>query len=80
MRQNDCIKQPKHYTYGDIECIDVIQAITKHLKGDEGYFIGNVLKYLWRWKYKNGIEDIKKAREYLDMLIAKYEVSGNEKV
>ena len=36
--------------------------------GFTGYLTGNILKYIWRWKHKNGIEDLRKARWYLDRL------------
>lgn len=65
----DNVNKPKHYTYGKYECIDVIKEITKDLTGEEAFCIGNAIKYLWRWKHKNGIEDVKKARWYLDRLI-----------
>ena len=65
----DNVNKPQHYTYGEYECIDVIKEITKDLTGEEAFCIGNAIKYLWRWKHKNGIEDVKKARWYLDRLI-----------
>lgn len=65
----DNVNKPQHYTYGNYECIDVIKEITKDLTGEEAFCIGNAIKYLWRWKHKNGIEDVKKARWYLDRLI-----------
>ena len=65
----DNVNKPEHYTYSKYECIDVIKEITKDLNGEEAFCIGNAIKYLWRWKHKNGIEDVKKARWYLDRLI-----------
>lgn len=65
----DNVNKPQHYTYSKYECIDVIKEITKDLNGEEAFCIGNAIKYLWRWKHKNGIEDVKKARWYLDRLI-----------
>lgn len=55
---------PKHYRQGNFETIDVILDITKHLPGDEGYLVGNIIKYLSRYNKKNGQEDIEKARWY----------------
>ncbi len=63
------VNHPKHYQKGGLECIDVIKAATDGLTGIEAFCIGNSLKYQWRWKEKNGIEDLKKARWYLDYLI-----------
>ena len=45
------------------------RAVDHDLDGTEGFFTGNVLKYMMRWKKKNGIEDLQKARKYLDWLI-----------
>lgn len=70
---NDMVNNPPHYKQGEIECIDAIKAATSGLGGFEGYLAGNCLKYLWRWKHKNGIEDLKKARWYLDRLIKEHE-------
>jgi hypothetical protein len=58
---------PSHYKQGGIECIEAIKAATG--KGFIGYVWGNVLKYLWRWPKKGGVDDLKKARWYLDRLI-----------
>lgn len=71
--QKDVVNHPAHYTNGKIECIDAIEAATDGLTGFKGYAVGNIIKYLWRWHKKNGLEDLKKARWYLDKLIAKVE-------
>ncbi len=67
----DRVNHPSHYTQGNIECIDAIAEATCKLKGEFAICTGNVIKYLWRWHSKNGVEDLKKARWYLDRLIAK---------
>ena len=66
----DNVNHPQHYIseYG-LETIDVIQAFTKDLEGIEAYDTGNILKYICRWKHKNGVEDLEKARWYLNHLI-----------
>lgn len=69
----DMVNKPPHYNQGGIECIDAIKAACTGLDGFEGYLTSNCLKYLWRWKHKNGIEDLKKARWYLDRLIKEHE-------
>jgi len=68
----DMINNPKHYNTNEIECIDAI----KGMLGDEfpAYLQGNITKYLWRFKNKNGVEDLKKAQWYLNKLINQYEV------
>lgn len=69
----DAIHSPNHYKgrYG-IETIDVITNFTDNMDGYEGYCTGNIIKYICRWKQKNGIEDLRKAKQYIDFLI-KYE-------
>jgi len=63
----DNVNSPSHYNQAGIECIDAIKASL----GDEyqDYCKGNVMKYLWRYKYKNGIEDLKKAQWYLNSMV-----------
>ena len=63
----DNVNKPPHYNQSGIECIDAIQAATGD--GFEYYLQGNIIKYLWRYRYKNGIEDLKKAQWYLNKLI-----------
>jgi hypothetical protein len=62
---------PSHYKQGGIECIEAIKAALG--VGFIAYLWGNVHKYIWRWPNKNGIEDLKKARWYLDRLIQEEE-------
>lgn len=64
----DMVNSPKHYGQGKIECIDYIEDF---LTKEEyiGFLRGNIAKYLHRWRYKNGLEDLKKAQWYLDRLI-----------
>lgn len=61
--KDDVVNNPKHYNQGIIECIDAIQAM---LSPEEfvGYLRGNSLKYRWRFRYKNGLEDLEKAEWY----------------
>ena len=66
--KHDPVNHPSHYTSGDIECIDAIKEATKGLDGFEGFCTGNAIKYLWRWKKKNGVEDLKKAGWYITRL------------
>ena len=63
----DNVNHPSHYNQSGIECIEAIKACTGD--GFENYLQGNIMKYLWRYKYKNGIEDLKKAQWYLTRLI-----------
>lgn len=52
-----------HYKSLKIQPVEYVHA------NGLGFFEGNVLKYITRWQSKNGIEDLKKARHYLDLLI-----------
>lgn len=72
---NEKIEHPAHYNSlgvecsgcaKPIECMDVVVAFDFHL--------GNVIKYIWRHNHKNGIEDLKKAKYYLDDYIKRNEV------
>lgn len=65
----DVVNHPSHYTQGGIECIDAITAATVGKTGIEAVCVANVIKYLWRYEEKNGLEDVKKARWYLERLI-----------
>ena len=71
IEKEDVVNHPRHYTQGEIECIDAIKYINKKLrmKGFEGYCLGNFIKYIWRCNLKNGWEDIDKAIFYLDKLL-----------
>ena len=62
MDENKAIN-PKHYKQGNIEVIDFI------LDQKFSYLEGNIIKYVSRYKYKNGLEDLKKAQWYLERLI-----------
>jgi len=67
----DMVNNPPHYNKAGIETIDAIKAMTD--KGYEYYLQGNIMKYLWRYRYKNGVEDLKKAQWYLNELIDELE-------
>ena len=69
-RQPDMVAHPPHYqSETGLETIDVIEAFTSDLKGIEATDTGNVLKYMCRWKHKNGLQDLEKAKWYLEHLI-----------
>ena len=61
------VNKPKHYNQGGIECIDAIEAMLTH-EEFVGYLRGNSLKYRWRFRYKNGKEDLLKAQWYENKL------------
>lgn len=67
---HDMVNHPDHYqSKSGLETIDVIEAFCDDLNGLEAFCTGNTMKYLCRWKKKNGIEDLKKAQWYLNRLI-----------
>jgi hypothetical protein len=69
----DTVNKPAHYNNGKVECIEAIDASMTEVEF-RGYLKGNVLKYVWRYLYKGKpLEDLKKARWYLDRLIESYE-------
>jgi hypothetical protein len=65
--ESDMVNHPPHYNQKGIECIDAIEAATD--TGFEYYLQGNIMKYLWRYRYKDGSQDLKKALWYLNKLI-----------
>lgn len=65
---NDNVNSPNHYTAGGIETIDYIKA-KQSPEQFYGYCTGNILKYVSRARFKNNLEDLKKAKVYLDWLI-----------
>ena len=60
----DNVHQPAHYQ-GKVECIDAIESAVQGLEGIEAVCTANVIKYVYRWKKKNGLEDLEKAMWYL---------------
>lgn len=74
----DNVTHPSHYTQGKVECIDAIEAAVTGLTGIDAVYTAQCTKYLWRWKRKNGLEDLLKARWYLDRLIEMTEKSDKE--
>lgn len=59
-KDHDPVNHPSHYTAhpSGVECI----TVTEHMN----FNVGNAVKYLWRADHKNGIEDLEKARWYID--------------
>ena len=76
-KKTDNVNHPQHYTHGKYECIEVMTDIFGP-EAVKDFCICNAFKYLWRHKYKNGVEDIKKAKWYVDKYIELSGVSKNE--
>lgn len=71
------VSHPQHYqSKSGLEVIDVIEAFTDGLNGIEATDTGNAIKYLCRWKQKNGVQDIKKAIWYCTHLLNHLEKSN----
>lgn len=71
----DMVNHPPHYTQGGIECIDALTAMISPYKDpNDAALSWQVVKYIWRHPFKGKpLEDLKKARYYLDRLIQRYE-------
>lgn len=67
---HDPVNSPAHYAdnFGGIQCIDAIET-SMSTEEFKGFLKGNVQKYVWRYSQKNGAEDLKKAKWYLERLI-----------
>lgn len=72
---SDMVNHPKHYTAGKVECIDALEAATSQFTGIEAVYTANAIKYLWRWKQKNGAEDLKKAAWYIKHLLERMDTN-----
>lgn len=59
---------PSHYKQGEVECIDAIKSSLSR-EAFQGFLQGNIIKYVWRHKHKNRLEDLKKAQWYLSLLL-----------
>lgn len=66
---SDMVNHPQHYNQGGIECIDAIKSATVGKTGIEAFCVGNAIKYLWRYEEKNGLQDVEKAKCYIERLI-----------
>ncbi len=64
----DMVNSPPHNNTGNVECIVAIQE-SMTPDAFKGYLKGNVLKYMWRYEYKNGTQDLEKAQWYLNKLV-----------
>lgn len=65
--KKDIVNRPSHYRKGKVECIDAIKSATGD--GYQFYLQGNIIKYMWRFNHKNGLEDLQKAQWYLSELM-----------
>lgn len=79
---SDEIHHPDHYTWKGVECKDVIETMVTGLSGIEAYYMGNIIKYLYRYPKKGTLEtDLAKAAQYMEFLkkyFEKKEGSGHD--
>jgi Protein of unknwon function (DUF3310) len=70
---SDAVNHPQHYNShpSGVEAI----TVTEHMN----FNVGNAMKYLWRSEHKNGLEDLKKARWYIDREIQRLEAETSKK-
>ena len=76
--KGDLVNHPSHYLQGGRETIETIKDVTS--EGFEGYLVGSIIKYISRYKYKNGVEDVKKCEWYIKKLIEVLEVDKDAKL
>lgn len=65
--------KPNYYVKNGVSCYEVQKTIVSDLSGFDALAVGTIIKYLWRYKHKNGVEDLKKAYTYLGELIKSYD-------
>lgn len=71
---SDEIHHPDHYTWKGVECKDVIETMVTGLSGIEAYYMGNIIKYLYRYPKKGTLEtDLAKAAQYMAFLKENFE-------
>lgn len=68
----DMVHHPSHYNYKSVECKDIIKVMTEGLEGEAAYYMGAIVKYLYRYPKKGKpIENLNKAKTYIDVIIEK---------
>lgn len=80
MSEFDVVQRPRHYNSGKFEVIDIIEDITDTAakggaSGSECYKLGNAIKYLARYRFKNGVEDLRKSIWYVQSIIDEIDVN-----
>jgi hypothetical protein len=73
----DPVDRPQHYASGGIEAIEAMEA-SMSPEAFRGFLKGNVQKYVWRYETKNGLEDLRKAKWYLKLLIYQLEIDEDK--
>lgn len=71
--KQDVINYPKHYNKGTIECRDIISEVIIGYGEQGAVDVSNIIKYIYRAPFKNGLQDLYKAQNYLNHLIERWE-------
>ena len=69
----DMVSHPEHYASGSVECIDALESAVQGLPPEQAICAANIIKYVWRYHRKNGLQDLQKAEWYLHRLMEKVE-------
>ena len=68
------VHHPRHYNWKGIECDQIIKWMAAGLEGERAFYMGSIIKYLYRYPYKGNLqEDLMKAEEYIRLLRESYE-------
>lgn len=70
---------PNYYNKGNVECIDAMESAVIGKPPDEAIYVANIIKYLWRYESKGGLQDVQKAAQYMDRLLQKLIDKDNTK-
>ena len=76
MEHND-VRQQHHYTAQAVQPIEYME-ITMTPEQYEGYLLGNVIKYISRYRHKNGLQDLRKGKVYMGWLVDHVADTGND--
>ena len=68
MSENN-VNHPEYYNAGGVECIEAIKSAVVGKSPYEAWLVGQIIKYVWRYNEKNGLEDLQKAEFYLRRLM-----------
>ena len=81
MKERDMVNSPSHYTSGDMETIDIIRHVIGSYNGFQALLAGNIVKYICRANFKgNKLQDLKKAKWYMDRLVKEEEETQKVKI
>jgi hypothetical protein len=77
--KDKAVYNPSHYNQGKVEVIDIIEDAVKGAEPFEAVCLANVLKYMLRYRYKNGVQDIEKSLWYTNKLLSEVKRQAKDK-